>query len=322
MPNLKDIRNRIKSVKSTQKITQAMRMVAAAKVKRAENRMKAARPYTSALYQLMTDVYNSLKAQAKGLSESRYAELLAPRPVKNIGIVVMSSDRGLCGNFNSGIIRQMFRVEKELKAQGLTPKFFLVGNKVIQSFDRYGDSPVLGRLGGISSAPSVDNASSVAESLTQAFLKGEIDAINILSTDFVSMISYKIHMTPVIPVKDQLPDYTVKLNLGSKYHTKDEVQEARDKALSKTIPPELLIEPDPISTLDTLLPMYISNLVYMQLLESTASELAARMTAMQNATKNAGEMISKLTLDYNKARQASITQELLEVVGGAEALQN
>lgn len=307
MPNLKDIRRRIRSVKSTQKITQAMRMVAAAKVKRAENRVKAARPYTAELREIFARVYQEMTSHATSLEGSRYLELLAPRPIKNIAIVVVSSDRGLCGSYNSTIIRQALRLEKELQARGLTPKFYLVGNKVIQAFKRYSESPVLGRIANMTAAPTVHDANVIAETLVDAYLSGEIDSIEIFSTHFVSMISYKAKMTPVIPLRGLVSE--------------EDAEVGAEQPHQGGLKPELLLSPDPVKTLERLVPMYLGNIIYLLLLEGSASELAARMTAMSNATTNASDLIDKLTIIYNKARQASITQEILEVVSGAQAIQ-
>jgi F-type H+-transporting ATPase subunit gamma len=305
MPNLKDIRRRIRSVKSTQKITQAMRMVAAAKVKRAENRVKAARPYSLELQRIFADVYRDMKSQITTLESSRYVQLLAPREIKSIGIIVVSSDRGLCGSYNSTIIRQALKLDKELQAKGITPKFYLVGNKAIQAFKRYSNSEVLGRISGMTAAPGLQDANVVAETMTEAFLSGKIDSIEIFSTHFISMISYKAKMTQVIPVNLE----------NSKADATSE-----KSSHSNRIPSELLMEPSPEETLNRLVPMYLSNILFILLLEASASELAARMTSMSNATKNAGELIDRLTIVYNKARQAAITQEILEVVGGAQAI--
>ncbi len=317
MPNLKDIRRRIRSVKNTQKITQAMRMVSAAKVKRAESRVKAARPYGNALREVFTGVYNEVKNHVNALEGTRYAELLNPKPVKNIGIIVISSDRGLCGSFNSSIVRQVFHLEREITGRGLTPKFYLVGKKVVNAYKRYGKSPILGQITDMTVAPSYYDANVIAETMTQAFMDGEIDGIEILSTHFRSMISYKIMVTSVLPVKGIIEEFVPEIRPDQAYARRDYLAE---EAPQSNVRPELLLEPDPASTLDRLVPMYLSNIIYTLLLESSASELAARMTAMQNATKNAGEMIDKLSIVYNKARQASITQEILEVVSGAQAL--
>ena len=314
MPNLKDIRRRIKSVKSTQKITQAMKMVAGAKVKRAETRVKARRPYAAELQKVMNLVYNEIRSQVVELKDARYVGLLAPRPVKNLGLIVISSDRGLCGSYNAGIIRQTQRLIRELKDQGMSPKLYLVGNKAIQAFGKADGVTVIGKMGDMTAAPTIHHANQIAETVVNAYLAGEIDAIEVLSTHFVSMISYKVQMASLIPVKDEPFRQPVA-------HELLEQSESAAKAAAKhPLKPELLLEPDPVGTLDQLIPMYLSNTLYELLLEAAASELAARMTAMSNATKNAGEMIDRLTIVYNKLRQASITQEILEIVGGAEAL--
>lgn len=311
MPNLKDIRRRIKSVTSTKKITQAMRMVAAAKVKRAENRVKAARPYSVELRKVFSSVFNEMRNHFHAISESRYVELFRPRAVHNIGLIVYTSDRGLCGGYNSSIIRQAFRLEREIRQRGLTPKFYLVGNKAIQAFGRYSDAVVLGTLANMTAAPTVHDANIIAETMLKAYLNGEIDTIDVLSTHFNSMISYKMQVTPVVPVRsiiDWEPELIPSL---------DDIQHSTP---AHKLKPEMLLEPNPITMLDRLVPMYLSNVFYTLLLEASASELAARMTAMSNATNNAGEMINRLTIEYNKVRQAAITQEILEIVGGAEAL--
>jgi F-type H+-transporting ATPase subunit gamma len=212
----------------------------------------------------------------------------------------------LCGSYNSTIIRQALRLEKELVARGLTPKFYLVGNKVIQAFKRYSQAQVLGRIANMTATPSIQDANTVAETLVEAFLSGEIDSIEVLSTHFVSMISYKSKMTALMPLK------------GLDESEEGENVQAKEEG---GLQPEMLLEPDPVQTLNQMVPMYLSNQIYILLLEASASELAARMTAMSNATKNAAELIGKLTIQYNKARQASITQEILEVVSGAQAIQ-
>jgi F-type H+-transporting ATPase subunit gamma len=318
MPNLKDIRRRIKSVKSTQKITRAMRMVSAAKVKRAENRVKATRPYAAHLRGVFSAVYkglrNHLPELAKSESSSRYEELLKPRPIKNLGIIVMTSDRGLCGSYNAAVIRQAFRLEKEILARGLTPHFFLVGSKAIQAFGRYSKSTVIGKVAHMTAAPSIQDANLIADTMVKTFLDGKIDSIDVLSTHFVSMISYKIQMMPIIPIRS-LVDWEPELipPIEAAYQMDSHHASGHPKA-------EMLLAPDPVTVLDKLVPMYLSHIVYTLLLEAAASELAARMTAMSNATTNAGQMLNRLTILYNKVRQAAITQEILEIVGGAEAL--
>lgn len=289
-------------------------MVAAAKVKRAENRVKAARPYTTDLRKVFSAVFKEMHNHFQALAGSRYAELFTPRPVKNLGIIVYTSDRGLCGSYNSAVIRQALRLEREIRERGLVPKFYLVGNKAIQAFARYSNSEIIGRLGNMTSAPSVQDANLIADSMVKAFLAGQIDTIDVLSTHFVSMISYKVQMTPVIPIRSHIdwePDLIPPMEEAYTMDMRSESSHAK---------PEMLLEPDPIQVLDKLVPMYLGNIFYTLLLEAAASELAARMTSMSNATTNAGDMINRLTIVYNKVRQAAITQEILEIVGGAEAL--
>ena len=305
MPNLKDIRRRIKSVKSTQKITQAMRMVAAAKVKRAEARVKAARPYANTLFGLFQSVMDKLAAQPELAACSKYMNLIQPREVKTLGVVVISSDRGLCGAYNSNIIRQALQLERDLRDQGITPKFYLIGNKVIQAMKRYSKSEIIGELPGISAAPSAANATDVAQHMMNAFMASDIDAIEILSTQFRSMISYKVEQQRILPIRS-----------AAEMAKQSGVTDIKSKELA----PELLIEPNADQVLSTLIPMCLSNVIYINLLEASASELAARMTAMTSASSNAADVISRLTIQYNKARQASITQEILEIVSGAAAL--
>jgi F-type H+-transporting ATPase subunit gamma len=306
MPNLKDIRRRIRSVKSTQKITQAMRMVAAAKVKRAEMRVKASRPYANTLFGLFQAVMDKLAEQPELASGSKYLSLVKSRDVKTLGIVIISSDRGLCGAYNSNIIRQALQVERECRDQGITPKFYLVGAKVIQAMRRYSKAEILGELPGISGAPSASDAAAIAQTMVDRFMAADIDAIEVLSTQFRSMISYKVEKQRILPVASVRD--LVKMNEAVTHHT------------GTTLHPELLIEPNADQVLGKLIPMCLSNVIYINLLEAAASELAARMTAMSSASNNAADVIGRLTILYNKARQASITQELLEVVSGADAL--
>jgi len=315
MPNLKDIRRRIKSVQSTKKITQAMKMVAAAKVKRAENKVKANRPFSSELNRIFTDVYEALKNQTAELDGSVYKNILRDAPVKNVGIVVMSSDRGLCGAYNASIIRQALQLQKKYEEAGITPKFFLVGNKIIRSFKLYSNAEVLGSLGNMTAAPTPDDSRDISHQLVKAFQDHKIDAVQILYTRFKSMISYQVTLKPVFPVKGLIPELEHLLPAPEDMYPLN-----RHMALLPGVRPETLLEPNASEVLDTLVPLYLSNQFYNALLEASASELAARMTAMSNASNNAAEMIGKLTLIYNKARQASITQEILEIVSGANAL--
>ncbi len=313
MANLKDIRRRIKSVKNTQKITQAMRMVAAAKVKRAENKVKAIRPYSAQLEQLLLEVAGA--AQQHLANEPDAAGTLkwltTPTGANNPAIVVMSSDRGLCGAFNGTIIRQALKLEKHLLAQGKTPVFYTIGRKVTQAMKRYGKSTVIGTMVDMTAAPTSMHAKDVVDTLSKAYLAGDVDDIVVLSTHFRSMISYKVQLTSLLPTVS-IPDPGV--------YPAELLAVAPTSGQATVAPREQLIEPDPVTVLNALVPLYLTNQLYTLLLESAASELAARMTAMANATTNASEMIGKLTIQYNKVRQAAITQEILEIVSGAQAL--
>jgi F-type H+-transporting ATPase subunit gamma len=312
VPNLKDIRRRIKSVKNTQKITQAMRMVAAAKVKRAEARMKAGRPFAQALNEMMNQVWPKLLAATKDqegsdLTTSRYLPLLTGRSLRRVGLVVITSDRGLCGAFNGNVLKEATLKIKAYEAQGIIPRVYLVGSKAIQFFKkRYPNMAVLGRMQGITAAPSIQHAKQLMDTLTHALEDDQIDRVDVLFTRFKSMVSYQVTCQTLFPLSEEAPPETLTVSTRTTKET--------------ALPPQWLFEPTPESIVDSFLPLYLQQSLFAQLLESTASELAARMTAMASATDNAKDMINRLTLVYNKARQASITQEIMEIVGGAEAL--
>lgn len=313
MPSLKDIRRRIKSVKNTRKITLAMKMVAAAKVKRAEMRLQANRPFADELRLVFSEVYEAMKNRPDQLYGSRYGELLQERPIKRMGVVMVSSDRGLCGSYNANVMKSLVKYHQNCTANGIEPAYYLVGNKLIRSFSRYCDGTLLGQKGGITSAPELMDCQVIAQDLVQAFLDNKIDAIQVVYTRFVSMLSYKVTVQNMLPLRGQIDQV--------RHQILPEEAQVMETDIHPPMRPETILEPDAVSVLDTLLPQYFSNILYNCLLESSASELAARMTAMSNASKNASELIDKLTIVYNKARQASITQEILEIVGGANALQ-
>lgn len=313
MPNLKDIRSRIKSIKNTEKITMAMKMVAAAKVKRAENRLKANKPYAKALNDLFAKIHDKLQQADDATGESRYLSLLKRRDIKKVGVIVMGSDRGLCGAYSANIIKQAINLNKLYLADNIEPVYYLVGNKVIRSFPSFCPGvKVIGNLGGMSAAPTNYDAQQIIDTVLKAFEAGEIDAIQILYTRFESMISYKPTLLPLLPTEPVVSHESLPLVTRELPHLENEKH--------KAIESELLIEPNPAAMLDKLIPDYLENLTFSALLESAASELAARMTAMSNASKNAKELIGLLTLQYNKARQAAITQEILEIVSGANAI--
>jgi F-type H+-transporting ATPase subunit gamma len=311
MPNLKDIRRRIKSVKNTQKITQAMKMVAAAKVKRAENRVKAARPYAEALGSLLQKVLVSTPVDSLG-ADFAYAKVLSAKTdaPKTVGVLVISADRGLCGAYHATVLRQLLKLHAQYQKDGIKARYYLVGQKLVQAVKRLPlGHDLLGQLAQVTAAPQVQHAQLVTDALLKAYQTGEVDRIELLSSQFVSMISNRLGHSVMLPLQTATPT-------GGQTVGGVPSQSAPSAAETTT----LLIEPNPAQVLNQIIPMVLTNTVYQAMLEASASELASRMTAMSNATKNAGEMIGRLTIQYNKARQASITQEILEIVSGASAL--
>ncbi|MBD2727193.1 F0F1 ATP synthase subunit gamma [Nostoc sp. FACHB-892] len=314
MANLKAIRDRIQSVKNTKKITEAMRLVAAARVRRAQEQVLATRPFADRLAQVLYGLQSRLRFEEANLP------LLRKREVKSVGLLVISGDRGLCGGYNSNVIRRAENRAKEIKAEGLDYKFVLVGRKATQYFQRR-DQPIDETYSGLEQIPTAAEANQIADQLLSLFLSEEVDRIELIYTRFVSLVSSRPVIQTLLPLDPQGleagDDEIFRLTTRG-----GQFQVEREKVTSQVRPlaPDMIFEQDPVQILDSLLPLYLSNQLLRALQESAASELAARMTAMSNASENAGELINTLTLSYNKARQAAITQELLEVVGGAEAL--
>ncbi|RCJ40182.1 F0F1 ATP synthase subunit gamma [Nostoc minutum NIES-26] len=314
MPNLKAIRDRIQSVKNTKKITEAMRLVAAARVRRAQEQVLATRPFADRLAQVLYGLQTRLRFEEANLP------LLRKRQVKSVGLLVISGDRGLCGGYNSNVIRRAENRAKELKAEGVDYTFVVVGRKATQYFQRR-NQPIDGTYSGLEQIPTAAEANEIADQLLSLFLSEKVDRIELIYTRFVSLVSSRPVVQTLLPLDTQgleaSDDEIFRLTTrGGQFQVEREkvTQEVR------AFPRDMLFEQDPLQILDSLLPLYLSNQLLRALQESAASELAARMTAMSNASENAGELINTLTLSYNKARQAAITQELLEVVGGAEAL--
>jgi F-type H+-transporting ATPase subunit gamma len=314
MANLKTIRDRIKSVKNTKKITEAMRLVAAAKVRRAQEQVTATRPFADRLAEVLYGLAERLQFENVDLP------LLKKREVRCVGLLVVSGDRGLCGGYNSGIIKRAEIRAKELKAEGLDYKFVLVGRKSVQYFQRR-EQPIDATYTNLEQIPTAPEAAGIADELLSLFLSGTVDRVELIYTKFVSLISSRPVIQTLLPLDPQglevQDDEIFRLtSQGGQF------QVSRDKvtAPKKSLPRDMIFEQDPAQILDALLPLYLNNQLLRALQESAASELAARMTAMNNASENASDLISSLTLTYNKARQAAITQEILEVCGGAEAL--
>ncbi|NEO84804.1 MAG: F0F1 ATP synthase subunit gamma [Spirulina sp. SIO3F2] len=314
MPNLKAIRDRIKSVKNTRKITEAMRLVAAAKVRRAQEQVTATRPFADCLAQVLYGLQNRLKFEDVDLP------LLKQRDVKTVALLVVSGDRGLCGGYNTNVIKRADARIKELKAEGINPTLVIVGRKASQYYGRR-DTPVSQSYVGLEQIPNATEASQIADYLLSLFLSETVDRVELIYTKFVSLISSRPVIQTLMPLSTQgleHPDDEI-FHLTSKGGQFAVEREAVTTPIAG-FPRDMIFEQDPAQILDTLLPLYLNNQLLRGLQESAASELAARMTAMNNASDNASELVKTLTLSYNKARQAAITQELLEVVAGANAL--
>ncbi|MBF2065490.1 MAG: F0F1 ATP synthase subunit gamma [Calothrix sp. C42_A2020_038] len=314
MANLKAIRDRIQSVKNTKKITEAMRLVAAARVRRAQEQVLSTRPFADRLAQVLYGLQTRLRFEDADLP------LLKKRQVKTVGLLVISGDRGLCGGYNSSVIKRAENRAKELQAEGVNYKFVIVGRKATQYFQRR-DYPISANFTGLEQIPTATEATNIADELLSLFLSESVDRIELVYTKFVSLVSSRPVVQTLLPLDPQgleaADDEIFRLTTrGGQFEV------AREKVTTevRAFPRDMLFEQDPVQILDSLLPLYLSNQLLRALQESAASELAARMTAMSNASDNAAQLIGTLTLGYNKARQAAITQEILEVVGGAEAL--
>ncbi len=284
MPNLKDLKKRINSVKKTEQITSAMRMVAAAKLRRAQADIIAARPYAIKTNEVLVSLVSRTNPDMHPLLRVR-------EPRRGI-LVVIASDRGLCGSFNQNVFRRADAFIKQKKDSYSELSLVLVGKRSNDYFKR---KTVNRRQTYVIGVPNFALASEIGDDLINGYIRDEYDELTIIFNEFKSAMTQILHQDVVLPV---------------------EPMEAEDEVMNV----EYLYEPTEEVLLDTLLPLSLKIFLYRALLESAASEHGARMTAMESASKNAGEMIDKLSIKYNRARQAAITTELMEVVGGAEAL--
>lgn len=299
MPSLKDFRDRITSVKSTKKITSAMKMVAASKLKKAQDRAEASQPYAAAMAEVMARV-----AAGVTIGPGTSKLLTGTGSDQTHLLVVVTSDRGLAGGFNANLLRQVKRMIDELRQDGKTVKILTIGRKgrdflkreyadlIIKSFTDIGKSGV-----------EFSEAAEISDYVLALFEEGEFDVCSVLGNEFRSVLAQ-------VPTASQLIPFTFR------EETIDEMEEQA----GETLEAPYSFEPDEDEILDDLLPRNISVQIFRILLDSAAGEQAARMTAMDNATRNAGDRIKDLTLQYNRARQAYITKELIEIISGAEAV--
>lgn len=308
MANLKDIKNRIQSVESTKKITRAMKMVAAAKVKKSETAVKSARPYTRELVFMFQKLLNSVTEFSRETLKIKYAiddypALLEKRKIKNVGMLVMTSNKGLAGAYNANVVRDVLKRIKQYKEDGIGVYLFVAGQKGISALRKKCAQlgcPIEKKYFSAVDTPSPIEARDIAEDMAEYFVEKKIDKIEIVTTRFKNMMSYFVEDWQVLPV------------VG--------VTDVHDRITDDILDPLMEFMPDKHHILQKVVPMYMTNIFYQALLEAQASELASRMTSMSAATTNAEKMIKELTIEYNKTRQTAITQELIEVVNGANSL--
>ena len=297
MASVQDIKRRVRSVRNTRKITKAMELVAAAKLRRAQTRIEAMRPYADRMMELMIGT-------ARASSSVRGLPLLQRREEeRTVAIVPLTGDRGLAGAFNAQILRHAFALERRLRAEGKQVRWLVSGKKGGSTlrFRRY---ELEQAWTGFSDRPTYADAQAIAHRVASLYSEGEVDRVVIVYNHFVSALVQRVVEQEVLPIPETL------------LAAESEEEERREAALLG----DFIYEPEPEQILERLLPVYVETELYRALLESSASEQGARMTAMRNASKNAGELIDTLTLAMNRARQAEITQEILEVVAGADAL--
>jgi F-type H+-transporting ATPase subunit gamma len=299
MASQRDVKNRIASVKNIEKITRAMEMVAAARLRRAEQRIHALRPYADAIRRMTRPA-----AAAPGGTVPRLPILMEHDNVSTVALMLVTADRGLAGAFNSQIIRAGIRANEDERREARSVAFYASGRRGVSSLTFRGFD-VRESFIGFSERPSYANAREIAEKLMAAYVDGDVDRVEIIFNGYISPLTQKVTRETLLPLQQASI-------LGEPEEDESE-GEPGHRALVD-------YEPDPEEILKRLIPDYVEISVYRALLESTASELGARMTAMRNASENAGGIIEDLTLEMNRARQAEITQEIMEVVAGAEAL--
>jgi F-type H+-transporting ATPase subunit gamma len=294
MATVQDLKRRIRSIRNTRKITKAMELVASARLRRAQARIEAMRPYADRMMELMVGTARA-STSLQGLT------LLQRREVKRAAIVALTGDRGLAGAFNAQVLRHAFALERRLRADGVDTRWLVAGKKgrSTLTFRRH---EVEQAWIGFSDRPAYSDAQTIANRAIELYEGGEVDRVVLVYNQFVSALVQRVVESDVLPVPEHL------LERGE--------EEERQAALLG----DFIYEPEPEEILRRLLPVYVETELYRALLESAASEQGARMTAMRNASGNAADLISSLTLDMNRARQAEITQEILEVVAGADAL--
>jgi len=316
MANLKEIRDRISSVKNTRKITEAMRLVAAAKVRRAQEQVLRSRPFADRLARVLQNLQTRMQFEVAD------APLLDQRPVQTITLLAVTGDRGLCGGYNANIIKRTEQRFAELKGQGYEVDLVLMGRKAITYFqNRASQYKIRATFTGLEQVPTAAEANQIANEVLAEFLSGSTDRVEIIFTKFINLVSSQPVVQTLLPLDPQ--GIAVEDDEIFRLITRDGrlgVEVGKVESGDAPLQSDFVFEQNPEQLLNALLPLYLSNQLLRSLQEAAASELASRMTAMNNASDNAKALAKTLTLDYNKARQAAITQEILEVVGGASAM--
>jgi F-type H+-transporting ATPase subunit gamma len=294
--SLQDLRRRIASVRNTRKITKALELVAGARLRRAQSRIEEMRPYADRMQELMVGT-------ARAASSIRNLALLQQRDeVRRVAFVVVTGDRGLAGPFNGQVLRRAFELERQVRAEGQELTWLAVGRKGASTlrFRRY---EVAAQWAGFADKPTYADAQAVGHKLAELYEAEEVDRVVLIYNRFESALVQRVTTTDLLPIREEVL-----------------AGEEREEERTGGVSGDFIYEPEPEEILQRLLPVYLETEIYRALLESAAAFLASQMTAMRNASKNAGELIDNLTLSLNRARQAEITQEILEVVAGADAL--
>jgi F-type H+-transporting ATPase subunit gamma len=295
LASLQDIRRRIQSVKNTRKITKALELVAGARLRRAQIRIEEMRPYADRMQELMVGT-------ARAASSFRNLALLQRRDVQRVAVLVVTGDRGLAGPFNGQVLRRAFELERKERAEGHEVLWNVVGRKGASTlrFRRY---EITAQWAGFVDKPTYADAQAIAHSVAELYTEQKVDRVVLVYNRFVSALVQRVTTTDLLPIPEHV------LEAGDDLTPREEALRG-----------DFIYEPEPEEILERLLPVYLETEIYRALLESAASFLAAQRTAMRNASKNAGELIDTYTLQMNRARQAQITQEILEIVAGADAL--
>jgi F-type H+-transporting ATPase subunit gamma len=297
LASTQDLKRRVRSITNTRKVTKAMELVASARLRRSQQRIEAMRPYADRMLELMAGVSKAAGAVRLPLLERR-------EQIQKVAIVPVTADRGLAGGFNAQVIRRSLALMREQQAEGREVLWFSTGRKAASTL-RFRRMNVAQSWIGFSERPAYSDAQTVAHAVSEAYVNGDVDTVYVVYNAFVSALTQKVTVRELLPIPTDLLE-----------RSEDESQEEREEIGN----PDFIYEPEPAEILARLLPVYVETELYRALLESAASEQGARMTAMRNASKAAGELIDSLTLAMNRARQAEITQEILEVVAGADAL--